>query len=135
MPNAGRAGPTWHRTPLRQHGPPRCPAPACRNVCRGMEAGTLPQPPAPAKGMSPAQAADALALGASHPTWMVQVRRRCRCAAFFLTFSSVISPLLAMPFTGAWRGRLVCSSLCLLDCRATIAPHPPPPTPTPHPIR
>ncbi|KAL4423617.1 hypothetical protein ABPG77_009204 [Micractinium sp. CCAP 211/92] len=43
-----------------------------RNVCRGMEAGTLPQPPAPAKGMSSAQAADALALGASHPTWMVQ---------------------------------------------------------------
>lgn len=56
---------------------PSCPAPSApcslfrREIVRRLEAGTLPQPPPPARGMSPAQAADALALGASHPTWLV----------------------------------------------------------------
>ncbi|EFN51136.1 hypothetical protein CHLNCDRAFT_8770, partial [Chlorella variabilis] len=43
-----------------------------RNVARGLEAGTLPQPPRPAQGMPPQQAAEVLAVGASHPTWLVQ---------------------------------------------------------------
>ena len=46
--------------------------PACRNVARQLASGELPQPPAPAKGMSPQQAAEALAVGSSHPTWLVQ---------------------------------------------------------------
>ena len=45
---------------------------ACRNVARQLASGELPQPPAPAKGMSPQQAAEALAVGSSHPTWLVQ---------------------------------------------------------------
>ena len=57
--------------------PPRPPlthytAPSCRNVARQLASGELPQPPAPAKGMSPQQAAEALAVGSSHPTWLVQ---------------------------------------------------------------
>jgi len=40
-------------------------------VVRGLQSGSLAQPPPPAKGMSQQQAADALAVGSSHPTWMV----------------------------------------------------------------
>ena len=50
---------------------PAPPAPHCSEIARRREAGTLPQPPPPAKGMSPEQAAEALAVGASHPTWLV----------------------------------------------------------------
>ncbi|PRW33141.1 Ribosomal RNA small subunit methyltransferase B isoform A [Chlorella sorokiniana] len=42
-----------------------------REIVRRQEAGTLPQPPAPTKGTSPEEAAEALAVGASHPTWLV----------------------------------------------------------------
>lgn len=43
-----------------------------RSICRARDAGALPTPPPPAKGQSPAEAADALAVGASHPTWLVE---------------------------------------------------------------
>ncbi|KAI3431816.1 hypothetical protein D9Q98_010569 [Chlorella vulgaris] len=42
-----------------------------RNVTRGLKEGSLPQPQPPTKGMSPEAAAEALAIGASHPTWLV----------------------------------------------------------------
>lgn len=58
--------PLAHRSPIALH------CPACRNVARQLASGELPQPPAPAKGMSPQQAAEALAVGSSHPTWLVQ---------------------------------------------------------------
>lgn len=62
-------------TPTCSHAPvlnPPSPLPHCRSeIARRREAGMLPQPPPPAKGMSREQAADALAVGASHPTWLV----------------------------------------------------------------
>jgi hypothetical protein len=42
-----------------------------RSAVRALEAGDLRQPPAPARGQPPQQVAEALAIGASHPTWMV----------------------------------------------------------------
>lgn len=45
--------------------------PPCRSAVRALEAGELRKPPTPARGMPPQQVAEALAIGASHPTWMV----------------------------------------------------------------
>lgn len=60
------------RTTLPDCAPHRLPSLICRSeIARRREAGTLPQPPPPAKGMSREQAAEALAVGASHPTWLV----------------------------------------------------------------
>lgn len=47
------------------------PCTPCRELVRRRDAGALPVPPPPAAGQSPADAAEALAVGASHPTWLV----------------------------------------------------------------
>lgn len=47
------------------------PSPSNRELVRRREAGTLVQPPQPAQGQPLEAAADTLAVGASHPTWLV----------------------------------------------------------------
>lgn len=43
-----------------------------RTAVRKREAGDLPQPPIPAPDVPPDVLADAMAVAASHPTWMVE---------------------------------------------------------------
>lgn len=82
---AAAAAACWHLSAFAR--PPKAPAfrlwptPASpphptpgslrSEIVRRRDAGTLPQPPPPAPGMPTEQAAEALALGASHPTWLV----------------------------------------------------------------
>ena len=53
---------------------PGCSRPAgvLRNAIRRLDAGSLPTPPRPPAGAAAGQVADAMAIAASHPTWMVE---------------------------------------------------------------
>lgn len=47
------------------------PAAVLRSLLQGLKEGTLARPPLPTPGMSPVEAAERLAVAASHPTWVV----------------------------------------------------------------
>ncbi|KAL4439840.1 hypothetical protein ABPG75_002841 [Micractinium tetrahymenae] len=91
-----------------------------RNVVRGMEAGTLPQPPAPAKGMTLVQAADALALGASHPTWMVQgwLQQYGPAATMALLQRNNVRPSFALRLAPGSSAEETCQRLAELGAKA-----------------